>query len=138
MTGLGNKGYQSLGERLAVTVIGLDREMVGTREELFTVLRETAENLEKLTTDFVLKAKEVRAGMVAELNNRMKKTYEESEKRRMDFVQATKDSLAGSRRQFDSLGEELTKKLDVNAHKFSKSAEQKIVAIGGTARVLAG
>ncbi|MFA5422340.1 MAG: 50S ribosomal protein L15 [Phycisphaerae bacterium] len=33
---------------------------------------------------------------------------------------------------------ELTKKLEVNAHKFSKSAEQKIVALGGTAKVLAG
>lgn len=33
---------------------------------------------------------------------------------------------------------ELTKKLEVNAHKFSKSAEQKIVALGGMAKVLAG
>ena len=33
---------------------------------------------------------------------------------------------------------ELTKKLDVNAHKFSKSAEQKILALGGTVKVLAG
>ena len=31
---------------------------------------------------------------------------------------------------------ELTKKLDVNAHKFSKTAEQKIVASGGTAKVV--
>jgi large subunit ribosomal protein L15 len=31
---------------------------------------------------------------------------------------------------------ELTKKLNVNAHKFSKSAEQKIVAVGGTAQAI--
>lgn len=31
---------------------------------------------------------------------------------------------------------QLTKKLDVNAHKFSKSAEQKIVAVGGTAQAI--
>lgn len=31
---------------------------------------------------------------------------------------------------------ELTKKLDVAAHKFSKSAEQKIVASGGTVKVV--
>lgn len=31
---------------------------------------------------------------------------------------------------------ELTKKLDVSAHKFSRSAEQKIVASGGTAKVI--
>lgn len=31
---------------------------------------------------------------------------------------------------------ELTKKLDVSAHKFSKSAEQKIVALGGQAKVI--
>ena len=33
-------------------------------------------------------------------------------------------------------GGELTKKLDVSAHKFSKAAEQKIVASGGTAKVI--
>jgi len=31
---------------------------------------------------------------------------------------------------------ELTKKLDVTAHKFSKTAEQKIVGCGGTAKVI--
>jgi large subunit ribosomal protein L15 len=31
---------------------------------------------------------------------------------------------------------ELTKKLQVTAHKFSKAAEQKIVASGGTAKVI--
>ena len=31
---------------------------------------------------------------------------------------------------------ELTKKLQITAHKFSKSAEQKIVASGGTAKVI--
>ncbi len=31
---------------------------------------------------------------------------------------------------------ELTKKLEITAHKFSKSAEQKIVASGGTAKVV--
>jgi large subunit ribosomal protein L15 len=31
---------------------------------------------------------------------------------------------------------ELTKKLEVNAHKFSKSAEHKIVALGGMAKVI--
>lgn len=31
---------------------------------------------------------------------------------------------------------ELTKKLEVTAHKFSKNAEQKIVASGGTANVI--
>jgi len=36
------------------------------------------------------------------------------------------------------LGEgELTKRLDVAAHKFSKSAEQKISGCGGTAKVVA-
>jgi large subunit ribosomal protein L15 len=33
---------------------------------------------------------------------------------------------------------ELTKKLEVSAHKFSKSAEQKIIALGGTTKLLAG
>ena len=33
---------------------------------------------------------------------------------------------------------ELTKKLEVSAHKFSKSAEQKIAALGGTTKLLAG
>jgi len=33
---------------------------------------------------------------------------------------------------------ELTKKLQVSAHKFSKTAEQKIVASGGTAKVING
>lgn len=33
-------------------------------------------------------------------------------------------------------GGELTKKLDVVAHKFSKTAEQKIIASGGTAKVI--
>ena len=43
------------------------------------------------------------------------------------------------RRKVKILGDgELTKKLQVNAHKFSKSAEQKIMSLGGTARVLAG
>jgi large subunit ribosomal protein L15 len=32
---------------------------------------------------------------------------------------------------------ELTKKLDVTAHKFSKTAEQKIAGCGGTAKVVA-
>ncbi|MHC4912989.1 MAG: uL15 family ribosomal protein [Planctomycetota bacterium] len=32
---------------------------------------------------------------------------------------------------------ELTKKLDITAHKFSKSAEQKISGCGGTAKVVA-
>lgn len=31
---------------------------------------------------------------------------------------------------------ELTKKLQITAHKFSKAAEQKIVASGGTAKVI--
>jgi large subunit ribosomal protein L15 len=31
---------------------------------------------------------------------------------------------------------ELTKKLQVTAHKFSKSAEEKILASGGTAKVI--
>lgn len=31
---------------------------------------------------------------------------------------------------------ELTKKLEVTAHKFSKTAEQKIVGCGGTAKVI--
>ena len=31
---------------------------------------------------------------------------------------------------------ELTKKLDVSAHRFSKSAEQKIAGCGGTAKVI--
>jgi large subunit ribosomal protein L15 len=31
---------------------------------------------------------------------------------------------------------QLTKKLDISAHKFSKTAEQKIVASGGTVRVI--
>ena len=31
---------------------------------------------------------------------------------------------------------ELTKKLDVTAHKFSKTAEQKIIGCGGTAKVI--
>jgi len=52
-------------------------------------------------------------------------------------------SLAGlidnSKHKVKILGDgDLTKKLEVNAHKFSKSAEQKIVALGGTATVLAG
>jgi large subunit ribosomal protein L15 len=35
------------------------------------------------------------------------------------------------------LGEgELTKKLRVTAHKFSRTAEQKIVASGGTAKII--
>lgn len=43
------------------------------------------------------------------------------------------------RRKVKILGDgDLTKKLEVNAHKFSKSAEQKIVALGGRAKVLAG
>ncbi len=47
--------------------------------------------------------------------------------------------IGGLRHKVKILGDgELTKKLQVNAHKFSKSAEQKIVALGGTARVLAG
>ncbi|MHC4071931.1 MAG: uL15 family ribosomal protein, partial [Planctomycetota bacterium] len=31
---------------------------------------------------------------------------------------------------------DLTRKLEVTAHKFSKSAEEKITASGGTARVI--
>jgi len=31
---------------------------------------------------------------------------------------------------------ELTKRLDVTAHKFSKTAEQKIMGCGGTAKVI--
>ena len=52
--------------------------------------------------------------------------------------QLSQAGLIGSIRQrVKILGDgELTKKLQVNAHKFSKSAEQKIVAIGGTAKVL--
>jgi len=43
---------------------------------------------------------------------------------------------AGSRVKI--LGEgELTKKLDVTAHKFSKTAEQKIADCGGTAKIVA-
>ncbi len=33
-------------------------------------------------------------------------------------------------------GGDLTKKLEITAHKFSKAAEQKITASGGTAKVL--
>jgi large subunit ribosomal protein L15 len=52
--------------------------------------------------------------------------------------QLSQAGLIGNIRQrVKILGDgELTKKLQVNAHKFSKSAEQKIVAIGGTAKVL--
>lgn len=47
--------------------------------------------------------------------------------------------IDSSKHKVKILGDgELTKKLEVNAHKFSKSAEQKIVALGGTAKVLAG
>ena len=47
--------------------------------------------------------------------------------------------INGMQHRVKILGDgELTKKLEVNAHKFSKSAEQKIIALGGTAKVLAG
>jgi large subunit ribosomal protein L15 len=40
-------------------------------------------------------------------------------------------------RQFQILGKgDLTKKLEVTAHKFSKSAQQKIVNCGGTAEII--
>jgi len=35
-------------------------------------------------------------------------------------------------------GGELTKKLQVTAHKFSKTAEQKVMASGGTVKVAEG
>ncbi len=47
--------------------------------------------------------------------------------------------IDGLRHKVKILGDgELTKKLEVNAHKFSKSAEQKIVSLGGAVKVLAG
>jgi large subunit ribosomal protein L15 len=54
--------------------------------------------------------------------------------------QLSQAGLIGSvRDKVKILGDgELTKKLEVNAHKFSRSAEQKIVALGGRAKVLAG
>lgn len=58
----------------------------------------------------------------------------------VDLEQLSKAGLIDSMsHRVKILGDgELTKKLEVNAHKFSKSAEQKIVALGGTAKVLAG
>ncbi|HPS55588.1 MAG TPA: 50S ribosomal protein L15 [Sedimentisphaerales bacterium] len=45
--------------------------------------------------------------------------------------------LGGLKTKVKILGDgELTKKLQVSAHKFSKSAEEKIVASGGTAQVI--
>jgi len=45
--------------------------------------------------------------------------------------------VAGGQRRVKILGSgELTKKLQVTAHKFSKTAEQKIVASGGTAKII--
>jgi len=45
--------------------------------------------------------------------------------------------VAGGKSRVKILGSgELTKKLQVTAHKFSKTAEQKIVASGGTAKVI--
>lgn len=45
--------------------------------------------------------------------------------------------LGGLKAKVKILGDgELTKKLQVSAHKFSKSAEEKIVASGGTAQVI--
>jgi large subunit ribosomal protein L15 len=43
--------------------------------------------------------------------------------------------INGLKRKVKILGDgELTKKLEVTAHKFSKTAEQKIVGCGGTAK----
>lgn len=52
--------------------------------------------------------------------------------------QLSSAGLIGSRKtKVKILGNgELTKKLKVTAHKFSKTAEQKIVSCGGTARVI--
>ena len=52
--------------------------------------------------------------------------------------QLSKAGLIGSRRsKVKILGDgELTKRLSISANKFSKSAEQKIVASGGTAKVV--
>ena len=52
--------------------------------------------------------------------------------------QLSSAGLIGSRKtKLKILGNgELTKKLKVTAHKFSKTAEQKIVSCGGTARVI--
>jgi large subunit ribosomal protein L15 len=45
--------------------------------------------------------------------------------------------ISSSRRKIKVLGKgELTKKLEVTAHKFSKTAEQKIMGCGGTAEVI--
>jgi large subunit ribosomal protein L15 len=54
--------------------------------------------------------------------------------------QLSKAGLIDSvKRKVKILGDgELTKKLEVSAHKFSRSAEQKIVALGGTTKLLAG
>jgi len=47
--------------------------------------------------------------------------------------------VRGCRVKVKILGDgELTKKLQVSAHKFSKAAEQKIVASGGTTKVING
>jgi large subunit ribosomal protein L15 len=47
--------------------------------------------------------------------------------------------VRGCRAKVKILGDgELTKKLQVSAHKFSKAAEQKIVASGGTTKVING
>lgn len=52
--------------------------------------------------------------------------------------QLSNAGLVGSRRsKVKILGNgDLTKKLEVSAHKFSRSAEQKIVGCGGTAKVI--
>lgn len=45
--------------------------------------------------------------------------------------------IKGQKTKVKILGDgELTKKLQISAHKFSRSAEQKIVASGGTAKVI--
>ena len=56
----------------------------------------------------------------------------------VDAEKLSTAGLIGSRKsRVKILGDgELTKKLQISAHKFSKSAEQKIVASGGTAEVV--
>jgi large subunit ribosomal protein L15 len=57
----------------------------------------------------------------------------------IDIQQLANAGLVGSvQSKVKILGDgELTKKLDVTAHKFSKTAEQKISGCGGTTRVVA-
>jgi DNA repair exonuclease SbcCD ATPase subunit len=74
--------------------------------------KETSNKLDKLANDFILKAKEVRTGMVTELNNRMQKSYEDSEKRRAEFNQAVTGTLAASQTQFNAFAEGLGRRIN--------------------------